>query len=37
MPIIQIGLKPVYVDVDIETLNINIDQIKKLERIERKS
>ena len=29
MPIIQIGLKPVYVDVDIETLNINIDQIKK--------
>ena len=29
MPIIQIGLKPVYVDIDIETLNINIDQIKK--------
>ncbi|MDB0045649.1 DegT/DnrJ/EryC1/StrS family aminotransferase [Candidatus Pelagibacter sp.] len=29
MPIIQIGLKPVYVDIDIDTLNININQIKK--------
>jgi CDP-4-dehydro-6-deoxyglucose reductase, E1 len=29
MPIIQIGLKPVYVDIDMDTLNINIDEIKK--------
>lgn len=29
MPIIQLGLKPVYVDIDIETLNLNIDQLKK--------
>ena len=28
-PIIQLGLKPVFVDVDIETLNISIDDLKK--------
>lgn len=29
MPIIQIGLKPVYVDVDLKTLNISVNEIKK--------
>jgi CDP-6-deoxy-D-xylo-4-hexulose-3-dehydrase len=29
MPIIQLGLKPVYVDVDIDTLNISLNEIKK--------
>ena len=29
MPIIQIGLKPVYVDIDLDTLNISIKEIKK--------
>lgn len=29
MPIIQIGLKPVYVDIDLETLNLNIQELKK--------
>tara|TARA_B100000900_G_C20578800_1_gene716548 strand:+ start:1118 stop:2311 length:1194 start_codon:yes stop_codon:yes gene_type:complete len=28
-PIIQLGLKPVFVDVDIETLNISIDDLEK--------
>jgi CDP-6-deoxy-D-xylo-4-hexulose-3-dehydrase len=28
-PLVQFGLKPVFVDIDIETLNINIDQLKK--------
>ena len=29
MPIIQIGLKPVYVDIDLDTLNINIKEVRK--------
>ncbi len=29
MPIIQIGLKPVYVDIDLETLNLSIKELKK--------
>tara|TARA_B100001057_G_scaffold476480_1_gene544516 strand:- start:4922 stop:6115 length:1194 start_codon:yes stop_codon:yes gene_type:complete len=28
-PIIQLGLKPVFVDVDVETLNISIDDLEK--------
>ncbi len=28
-PLVQFGLKPVFVDVDIETLNINIQDLKK--------
>ena len=29
MPILQAGLIPVYVDVDLDTLNINVNEIKK--------
>ncbi len=29
MPIIQIGLKPVYVDIDLDTLNLSIKDLKK--------
>ena len=28
-PLVQFGLKPIFVDIDIKTLNINIDQLKK--------
>jgi CDP-6-deoxy-D-xylo-4-hexulose-3-dehydrase len=28
-PLVQFGLKPVFVDIDIKTLNIDIDQLKK--------
>jgi dTDP-4-amino-4,6-dideoxygalactose transaminase len=28
-PLIQFGLKPVFVDIDIKTLNVDIDQLKK--------
>jgi CDP-6-deoxy-D-xylo-4-hexulose-3-dehydrase len=28
-PFVQAGLKPVFVDIDLETLNINIDDLKK--------
>ena len=28
-PIIQAGLKPKFVDVDVETLNINLEDLKK--------
>ena len=29
MPIIQVGLKPVYVDIDLDTLNISVEELKK--------
>ena len=29
-PLVQFGLKPVFVDIDIKTLNINIDDLKKI-------
>ena len=28
-PLVQYGLKPVFVDVDVNTLNINIDDLRK--------
>ena len=28
-PLVQFGLKPVFVDIDIKTLNINVDDLKK--------
>ena len=28
MPIIQVGLKPVYVDIDLDTLNISVEELK---------
>ena len=28
-PLVQFGLKPIFVDIDIKTLNINIDDLKK--------
>ena len=28
-PLVQFGLKPVFIDVDIDTFNINIDELKK--------
>ena len=29
MPIIQVGLKPVYVDIDLDTLNISVEELKR--------
>ena len=28
-PLVQAGLKPIFVDIDMETLNINIEDLKK--------
>ena len=28
-PLIQLGLKPIVIDVDLKTLNIDIDQVEK--------
>jgi CDP-6-deoxy-D-xylo-4-hexulose-3-dehydrase len=28
-PIIQLGLKPVFVDIDLDTLNLNLDQVEE--------